>query len=96
VAFDQTEKKVIGLSFSEIVTEATQETCGYIKLIFVEEEYRMQGTMTALINKSIEYFKEIQMDKVGVYLQNENLPYLSYYLQKFGMSPTATIVAKKI
>jgi len=96
VAFDLAEKKVVGLSFSEIVTEATQETCGYIKLIYVEEEYRTQGTMTALIDKSIQYFKEIQMDKVGVYLQNENLPFLNYYFQKFGMSPIATIVIKKL
>ena len=96
VAFDLAEKKVVGLSFSEIVTEATQETCGYIKLIYVEEEYRAQGTMTALIDKSIQYFKEIQIDKVGVYLQNENLPYLDYYLQKFGMSPIATIVIKTL
>lgn len=76
--------------------EATQETCGYIKLIYVEEKYRKKGIMTALINKSIEYFQEIQMDKVGIYLQNENLPYLDYYLQNFGFSPTATIVAKPL
>ena len=96
VAFDKVEKIVIGLIFSEIVTEATQETCGYIKLIYVEEAYRKQGIMSALINKTIQYFKEIQMDKVGIYLQNENLPYMDYYLQKFGMCPTTTIVAKKI
>jgi GNAT superfamily N-acetyltransferase len=96
VALDKKTKNIVGLLFSELETEATQETCGCIKHIYVEEKYRKSGVMTALINKSINYFKEIKADNVSIHLRNENLPYLNYYLQKFGLSPIATIVAKSL
>jgi len=96
VAFDKSTKKIVGLSFSEIVIEATQETFGFIKLIYVEEDYRKLGIMTEFIEKSIQYFQEIPLDQVGIYLRNENLPYLNYYLQNFGLSPISTIIAKKL
>jgi GNAT superfamily N-acetyltransferase len=96
VALDKKTKKVIGLLFSQLETEATQETCGCIKQIYVEEEYRRSGTMTLLIEKAINYFKEIKVDQVAIHLRNENLPYVKYYLQKFGLSPVATIVAKSL
>ncbi|MDD1778359.1 MAG: GNAT family N-acetyltransferase [Candidatus Helarchaeota archaeon] len=96
VAIDKKLKTVVGLLFSEFETDATQETCGCIKHIYVEEKYRKSGIMTALINKAISYFKELKVDQVAIHLRNENLPYLTYYLQKFGLSPTATIVAKSL
>lgn len=96
VALDKKTKEVCGLLFSELQTEATQETCGVIKHIYVEEEYRKAGIMSALIDKTINYFREIKADSVAIHLRNENLPYLNYYLQKFGLSPSATIVSKSL
>ncbi|HUY00838.1 MAG TPA: GNAT family N-acetyltransferase [Candidatus Deferrimicrobium sp.] len=95
-AFDSTTQKVVGLAFTEVVTEETQQVSGYIKLIYVEEEYRHQGLMTALINNAIEYFKKIPVDQVRIYLHNENLPYLSYYSDRLGFSPIITIVEKSL
>jgi ribosomal protein S18 acetylase RimI-like enzyme len=95
-AFDLTANKVIGLAFTEIITEETQQVSGYIKLIYVEESYRHQGIMTALINNAIDYFKEIPVDQVRIYLHNKNLPYLSYYSDKLGFSPIITIVEKSL
>jgi ribosomal protein S18 acetylase RimI-like enzyme len=94
VAFDTEKREVVGLAFSEVVTEETQTTSGNIKLIFVEEEYRRQGIMTDIISAAYDYFKEINADNVRIYLRNENLPYLSYYSEKLGFSPIITIVEK--
>ena len=96
VAFDVTTKEVIGLAFSEMHHEETQETSGYIKLIYVEENYRRQGIMTGLINACIDDFKNLNLDQVRIYLRNENLPYLSYYSEKLGFSPIITIVEKEL
>ena len=96
VAFDMDEKKVVGMAFAEIETEVTQKTCGYIELIFVEEDYRKQGIMTALINAAIKYFNEIQVDIARIYLRNENLPFLSYYSDKLGFFPIITMVEKSL
>jgi GNAT superfamily N-acetyltransferase len=96
VALDKKTKDVVGLLFSELETEATQETCGTIKHIYVEEKYRKLGIMTMLINAAISYFKEIKADRVAIHLSNSNLPFLNFYLQKFGLSTTATIVAKSL
>jgi GNAT superfamily N-acetyltransferase len=96
VAIDKQTKNVVGLLFSELQTDATQETCGVINHIYVEEKYRKFGIMTELINKAISFFKELKADRIAIHLRNENLPYLTYYLQKFGLSPTATIVAKSL
>ncbi|MHA1267652.1 MAG: GNAT family N-acetyltransferase [Candidatus Helarchaeota archaeon] len=96
VAIDMDTKQVVAMAFGEISTEETQETIGYIKLIYVEESYRNQGIMTELINNMTNYFfKEIQVDKVRIFLNNTNLPYLSYYSEKLGFHPIYTIVEKE-
>ena len=95
VAFDS-EKKVVGLAFTEVLVEETQKTSGYIKLIYVEEKYRMKGIMSDLINAALKYFAEIKVDTVRIYLRNENLPYLDYYQQKLGFTPIITIVEKSL
>lgn len=94
-AIDEDKKRVVGLAFSEILTEEMQETSGTIKLIYVEEAYRKLGIMTKLINAMLDYFKEINIELVRVYLLKENLPYLRYFSEKLGFSPTITIVEKK-
>lgn len=96
VAYDSVSKKVVGLSFSEILTEVTQENYGYLKLIYIEENYRRQGIMTALINTTLEYFKEIGINHARIYLHKENLPYLNYFSEKLGFSPIITIVEKSL
>ena len=95
VAYDNSVKRVVGLAFSETVTEETQDTSGNIKLIYVEESHRKQGIMTELIKAMIDYFKEINVDQVRIYLHNKNLPHLSYYSDKLGFAPIMTIVEKK-
>ena len=96
VAFDKSTQKVVALAFGEILTEETQETSGYVKLIYVSENYRKMGIMTALINNMIAYFKEIQVDQVRIHLNNQNLPFLNYYYEKLGFSPIITIVEKSL
>ena len=94
-AYDKDKKRVIGLAFSETLTEETQETTGNIKLIYVEETYRKMGIMTELVNSMMDYFKEINVDQVRIYLTNDNLPFLNYYSDKLGFKPIITIVERK-
>ncbi len=96
VAIDHLTKQVIGLAFAEILTEETQETSGYVKLIYVEEKYRHKGIMTDLIDEMMKYFKAIKVDQARIYLRNQNLPFLTYYSDKLGFAPIITIVQKSL
>ncbi|MHA1129327.1 MAG: GNAT family N-acetyltransferase [Candidatus Helarchaeota archaeon] len=96
VAYDSENNQVVALAFGEISTEETQDTSGYIKLIYVEDAYRKKGIMTKLINEMVNYFTKIQVNQARILLNNANLPHLNYYSEKLGFKPIITIIEKPL
>ncbi|MFX1492887.1 MAG: GNAT family N-acetyltransferase [Promethearchaeota archaeon] len=72
IAIDEDkDDEVIGMIVAELRIDPFGTSEGYIKQVFLQEEYRGKGIGELLIKKAIEHLKKIKVEKVKVNIKEK-------------------------
>ena len=79
IAVDEDNNKVVGMIVAELRIDPFGSSEGYIKQLFLKEEYRSKGTGHQLLEKAMEHLRRIKVEKVKVNIKEEALEAASLY-----------------
>lgn len=65
------DDKVVGMVIAELRIDPFGTSEGYIKQVFLKEEYRGKGIGELLIKKAIEHLRKIKVEKIKVNIKEQ-------------------------
>ncbi len=71
IAKDDDKDEAVGMIIAELRIDPFGASEGYIKQVFLKEEYRGKGTGKLLLEKALEHLTKIKVDKVKVNIKEE-------------------------
>ncbi len=71
IAKDEENDKIIGMIIAEIRIDPFGTSEGYIKQVFLSENYRGKGVGKKLLTAALEHLKKIKVEKVKVNLKEQ-------------------------
>lgn len=71
IAIDENTTEVVGMIIAELRIDPFGASEGYIKQLFLKEEYRGQGIGNLLLEKALEHLKKIKVERVKVNVREE-------------------------
>lgn len=71
IAIDEDKDEVIGMVIAELRVDPFGSSEGYIKQVFLKNEYRGQGIGKLLLEKALKHLKSIKVDKVKVNIKDK-------------------------
>ena len=79
IAVDEDDNSVVGMIIAELRIDPLGSSEGYIKQLFLKEEYRRRGTGYLLLEEALEHLKRIKVEKVKVNIKEKALEASSLY-----------------
>ena len=79
IAIDEDNNSVVGMIVAELRIDPLGSSEGYIKQLFLKEEYRNKGTGHLLLEKALEHLKRIKVEKVKVNIKEKAIEALKLY-----------------
>jgi len=79
IAIDEDNNSVVGMIVAELRIDPLGSSEGYIKQLFLKEEYRSKGTGHLLLEKALEHLKRIKVEKVKVNIKEKAIEALNLY-----------------
>jgi diamine N-acetyltransferase len=89
LAFDEKNKTYIGYSVSTI----SKQNIGELDSLFLLEQYRSQGIGESLMNRSMGWFEENNIDNIRILVSYFNESAVKFY-KKFDFEPVSYILTK--
>ena len=71
LAKDEDSGEVVGCIIAELRIDPFGTSEGYIKQVFLKEEYRRQGIGQLLLERALEHLKKIKVEKVKVNIKEK-------------------------
>lgn len=72
IAVDEdNENEVVGMIIAELRIDPFGSSEGYIKQVFLKEQYRRKGIGELLLKKAIEHLKKIKVEKIKVNIKEK-------------------------
>ena len=79
IAIDEDNNSVVGMIVAELRIDPLGSSEGYIKQLFLKEEYRSKGAGHLLLEKALEHLKRIKVEKVKVNIKEKAIEALNLY-----------------
>ena len=79
IAIDEDNNSVVGMIVAELRIDPLGSSEGYIKQLFLKEEYRSKGAGHLLLEKALEHLKRIKVEKVKVNIKEKAIEALKLY-----------------
>ncbi|MFW9951129.1 MAG: GNAT family N-acetyltransferase [Candidatus Thorarchaeota archaeon] len=71
IAIDEDNDNVVGMIIAELRIDPFGASEGYIKQLFLKEEYRDKGIGELLLRKAIDHLQKIKVDKIKVNIKEK-------------------------
>lgn len=88
VADDKDNKKLAGMIYAELIIDPYGKAEGYIRQVIADSDYRGQGIGSDLIQKSIEYLKNMGAEVIRINATDRQIP----YYEKFGFVTSYSVM----
>ncbi|MHA1291030.1 MAG: GNAT family N-acetyltransferase [Promethearchaeota archaeon] len=79
IAIDEDIGEVVGMIVAELRIDPFGSSEGYIKQVFLKEEYRGKGIGQELVKKAIDHLKKIKVEKIKVNIKDKAKEALNLY-----------------
>jgi ribosomal protein S18 acetylase RimI-like enzyme len=71
IAIDEESEDIVGMIIAELRIDPFGSSEGYIKQLFLKEQYRKKGAGSLLLEKALEHLKKIKVEKVRVNIKEK-------------------------
>lgn len=71
IAIDEDTEEIVGMIIAELRIDPFGSSEGYIKQLFLKEQYRKKGAGSLLLEKALEHLKKIKVEKVRVNIKEK-------------------------
>jgi ribosomal protein S18 acetylase RimI-like enzyme len=71
IAIDEDSDEIIGMIIAELRIDPFGSSEGYIKQLYLKEDYRKKGAGSLLLEKALEHLKKIKVEKVKVNIKEK-------------------------
>ncbi|MHA1230223.1 MAG: GNAT family N-acetyltransferase [Candidatus Helarchaeota archaeon] len=89
------DDKLVGMLFADVNIDVTGVATGYIRNVIVDADEQGQGIGRMLIEKAIEYLKEIDVHEILVNVREKTEKALNLY-KRFGFKPAYQVMKLKL